>query len=193
MKKIGTRTLETSRLIMRKNDIKDFDEYFNIISDHELIKYYAVCKMGEDKEKDLLYFKKNLENYENQDSGNFFRWSIIKKSDNKFLGIISVFNKDSKDDIKDIGWYISKDEQGKGYGTEAAKEVIKYMFEDVEISAIETEAATINLPSWKMMEKLGMHKIDKELPVYNYYYAGPTKVYGYLITKEDYIKNSINN
>ena len=36
--------------------------------------------------------------------------------------------------------------------------MLDYMFKEVLIRKIETSAAMINVPSWKIMEKLGFHR-----------------------------------
>jgi [ribosomal protein S5]-alanine N-acetyltransferase len=185
MKHLGTENLETERLLLRKNQEQDFLAAINILKDDDIRRWYANCRMGENTERDLYFLNKQLENYRNLD---FYRWSIIKKEDNKFLGMISIVDKEGHDDIKDIGWYITREEQGKGYAYEAAREVLRYLFEKVELNGIETCAAIHNPASFKLMEKLGMIRRSNELKFYKYYYGGDALVYEYGITIDEYRK-----
>ena len=50
------------------------------------------------------------------------------------------------------------DYQGKGYATEAAKAMIDYMFNEVEINGISSGAVKDNLGSCRIFEKLGFEK-----------------------------------
>lgn len=68
--------------------------------------------------------------------------------------------------IRDIGWFISPNYQGQGYGTEVAKTILDFMFNEVEINKIITSAAIINPASWKLMEKLGFHRTGEKISTY---------------------------
>ncbi len=74
-----------------------------------------------------------------------------------------------------------------GYGTEAAKLMIDYMFKEVGIEKIETSAAIVNQSSWKIMEKLGFSKINKTKMV-NYTLLGEdVECYCYEMTRDKYL------
>ena len=73
---------------------------------------------------------------------------------------------DEPEDIRDVGWFIDPDYQGQGYATEAANEVLNFMFNEVEITKIITSAAEINPGSWKIMEKLGFKYLGKKQSTY---------------------------
>ena len=65
--------------------------------------------------------------------------------------------------IRGIGWYIDPKYQQKGYATEAAEAMIKYLFEEVKINSIQTKAAVNNIASWKIMEHLGFKRLPEKL------------------------------
>ena len=71
------------------------------------------------------------------------------------------FGNENSDNIRDVGWFLDFNYHGIGYGSEAARAMIDYMFKEVQIDKIETCAATDNLASWKIMEKLGFHRTNK--------------------------------
>jgi RimJ/RimL family protein N-acetyltransferase len=56
----------------------------------------------------------------------------------------------------EIGWCLSPDRQGHGYVTEATAELIRICFEDVGLRRLTAEAFADNLPSLRVMERLGM-------------------------------------
>ena len=66
------------------------------------------------------------------------------------------------------------------------------MFNEVEINKIITGAAISNIPSWKIMEKIGFKREKETELVYYTYKDEPVEDYKYTITKEEYF-NFIKN
>ena len=56
----------------------------------------------------------------------------------------------------EIGWRVAADQWNRGYATEAACAVLKYGFEIIGLSEIVSFTVPINLPSRRVMEKIGM-------------------------------------
>ena len=56
-----------------------------------------------------------------------------------------------------MGYAVNPSCQGKGYATEAASAIINFAFEDLGLSLIYAQCDANNIPSYKVMEKLGMH------------------------------------
>lgn len=58
----------------------------------------------------------------------------------------------------DIGWRLAKSFWGNGYATEGAKRCLEYGLETLNLEKIYAVATVINLPSIRIMEKIGMQK-----------------------------------
>jgi RimJ/RimL family protein N-acetyltransferase len=58
----------------------------------------------------------------------------------------------------EIGWSIHPDAQGRGYGTEAAREMLRLGFEELGLHRIVAECDPRNEASIRVMEKLGMRR-----------------------------------
>ena len=185
MKMLGSKVIETKRLILRATEEIDLKILFDILSIPEVNKYYLTSKIGKNFEEDLPWQLKKLSNAKNND---VFCWSIIKKNDNKCIGQISVQeNKNSQVEIRDIGWFIDPKEQRKGFAFEAAYNVIDYMFNEVEIKAIETSAAICNPASYMLMEKLCFKKRGDKIKKQKYTFVEElVDCYLYGITKDEY-------
>lgn len=56
----------------------------------------------------------------------------------------------------DIGWRLAKAHWNHGYATEGAKRCLQYGFQEVGLNHIYATAAAINLPSIKVMKKIGL-------------------------------------
>jgi RimJ/RimL family protein N-acetyltransferase len=56
----------------------------------------------------------------------------------------------------EVGWCLSPDHRGHGYVTEAMTELVRLCFEDLGLRRLTAEAFADNLPSVRVMERLGM-------------------------------------
>lgn len=56
----------------------------------------------------------------------------------------------------EIGWRLAAAHHGKGYATEAAREALRYGFEELGLDEIVALTIPANAPSRRVMEKLGM-------------------------------------
>lgn len=58
----------------------------------------------------------------------------------------------------EIGWRLKKSAWGKGYATEAAKACLEHGFHTLGFTEVYSFTATINTPSEKVMQRIGMTK-----------------------------------
>ena len=84
---LGSKTLETKRLILHKTEEKDLKELWSILCIDEVNKYYLTAKLNYDWEKEVKWQYKKLENASNPD---VFTWTIELKDTNEVIGQISV-------------------------------------------------------------------------------------------------------
>lgn len=187
MKFLGSKQLETKRLILHKTEEKDLKELWNILCLEEVSKYYLTTKINYDWEKEKKWQYKKLEMSSNKD---VFIWTIELKDTNEIIGQISVQEGPNQDNpsIRDIGWFLDPNYQGKGYAFEAAQEVLKYMFLEVEIDSILTCAAMVNTSSWKLMEKLGFKRLKTTHFIKYTLLDEEVELYEYELSKKDFLK-----
>lgn len=193
MNLIGTKELETERLLLKVPTMKEQHKLWKILMIPEVNKYYlTINKKFKDR---LLSWEKQEPFYKQKVDGaldeNRFEWSIFVKETGECIGQINAHNReDLPCDAKDVGWYIDPKYQGNGYGFEAAKAMLDYMFCEVKISKINTGAAVVNPASWKLMEKIGMNR-QQETKFNEYTFIDESiECYSYEITREEYLKLS---
>jgi RimJ/RimL family protein N-acetyltransferase len=58
----------------------------------------------------------------------------------------------------EIGWAFDPAHQGKGYATEAVRELLRVCFEDLGVRRVVALAFADNTPSLRVMEKVGMRR-----------------------------------
>ena len=186
MKLLGSKELETKRLILHKTEEKDLKRLWEILLIKDVSRYYLTSKINDSWEKELPYQMKKLELSSNND---VFCWTIELKENNEVIGQISVQESNNPNKaIRDIGWFLDPKYQKKGYAYEAAIEVLKYMFLTVKIEKIETGAAIINPSSWRLMEKLGAKRLNTTCFVKYTFLDKEIELYKYELTKKDFLK-----
>lgn len=181
MNHIGTQTIDTNRLILRKFEDKDARYiYENWASDDEITKYlqwqsYTSINQG----KERIEFLK--ENYKNK---NYYDWAIVLKDINQPIGSIGCV--ELKEDIKavHIGYCIGKKWWHQGITSEALKAVIDFFFDKVGVERVESRHDPNNVNSGKVMQKCGM-KYEGTMRKADFNNQGIVDCSYYAILKED--------
>ena len=180
----GTVPLETDRLVLRRTVKSDIDEFFFIQLNPNIRRYLGTNRLGDDLEKNRKYF-----NEEKYNELNYYRWTIVRKEDNKILGCIYLNIHDEKARTAGIDYWIREDAWGNGYTTEASRKILNFAFDTLNINRIESCGGKDNPGTYKVMEKIG-HKYEGERKEgIFYYYGGLENLVLYGITKEEYKNN----
>ena len=150
---VGTMTIETERLILRRFRYTDDDSMLKYwISDPEIQALYSEPVYSTKQEvKELL--DKYISLYEKND---YYRWAITLKETDECIGQIAYFLVDSNNHFAEIEYCIGSSFQRKGLATEATKAVIQYGFDKMNLHKVQICHKSINLPSRKVVEKCGL-------------------------------------
>lgn len=146
--------METERLIIDHLRATDKVDYFNNISHDKKVLETFVCTYAET----LDDF--DFEKYVGRDD----IFAIRLKESEKLIGIILSFDEEEEGSCE-IGYGIGSAYWGKGYGTEAVREFIEYLFREKLMNKIYASFFTGNDASKHVMEKCGMvydHFNEKE-------------------------------
>ncbi len=149
---IGTNTIETDRLILRRFEYTDDSTMLkNWVADEKIQSMYSEpVYTTKEAVKELL--DKYIGSYEKSD---YYRWAIIEKECGECIGQIAYFLVDSKNHFAEIEYCVGSDFQCKGYATEATKSVIAYGFDKINLHKVQICTKTINKPSKRVIEKCG--------------------------------------
>jgi len=94
-----------------------------------------------------------------------FCLAIFENNTNRIIGWCGLDGRsiDNKTENRiHIFYLIDKDYRKLGYATECAKKVLEYGFEKIELGRIDGGCAKDNIGSHKILEKIGMKKIDNK-------------------------------
>lgn len=180
----GTVPLETDRLLLRRTVKSDIDEFFFIQLNPNIRRYLGTNRLGDDLEKNRKYF-----NEEKYNELNYYRWTIVRKEDNKILGCIYLNIHDEKARTAGIDYWIREDAWGNGYTTEASRKILNFAFDTLNINRIESCGGKDNPGTYKVMEKIGLKYEGERKEGIFYYYGGIEDLVLYGITKEEYKNN----
>ena len=185
MNLIGTKEIETERLILRRLRIEDAEKaYLNWCSSDNVSKYVTWNK-HKDVEETKELFNIWSKEYEKNDT---FRWIVEVKENHEVIGTIDVVKKDTKAMVAEIGYCYSEKYWNKGYATEALIAILKYCFIDIGFELVYARHMSLNPASGKVMEKAGLkyeatlkgRMLDKDNNRNDLIY--------YSLTKDEYLK-----
>jgi len=104
------------------------------------------------------------------DEKGFGLWAVQISNICPFIGFVGLHSVDFMPGIE-IGWRLSYEHWGKGYAFEAATEVVRFAFEDLQLPELISFTYKGNYRSRGLMEKLGMTRnpqddfLNPKLPV----------------------------
>lgn len=154
MKNLGTKTIETERLILRQFKIEDAEAmYKNWASDVEVTKFLT-WPPHSNVDITKMILQDWISNYKNDD---FYNWAItVKENGDEPIGSIASVDNDERVNKVHIGYCISRKWWHKGITSEALEALIKYFFEEVGVNRVESRHDPNNPNSGKVMMKCGM-------------------------------------
>ncbi len=148
--------LRTKRLYIRPVETQDTKSIFNYRSDHETNKYLSLVPTSVDDISDFI----EKTSKEINKPGTWFQLVIIEHTSKKLIGDIGIhfLDNDSENKQVEIGYTLDKDYRGKGYATEALREIIDYLVNKLNKHRIIASIDPTNINSIKLIERLGFRK-----------------------------------
>ena len=165
--------IQTPRLLLREYTWEDLDALYEILSDAETMQHYP---KPYDLEGAKRWIAWSLDNYQKYGFG---LWAVILKETGEFLGDcgLTIQNIDGAL-LPEIGYHLHKRHWRKGYGSEAAKAVRDWAFENTDYDCLYSYMKYTNVGSYRVAMANGMEKI-KEFPD-----DQDGLLYAYAITRE---------
>ena len=115
---------------------------------------------AEEAKKAIDWMKKNHEQNQFQKIIHMC-FAIFINNTNRIIGWCGLDGRSSENTVN-LFYLIDKEYRRRGYATECAKKVLEYGFANMGLDRIDGECAKDNIGSQKILEKIGMKKIEKE-------------------------------
>lgn len=153
MKHLGSRTLETDRLLLRVFGPEDAGPMFrNWAGDPEVTKYLTWPTHSSEKVTAQIissWIEKN-------DEPTNYQWAIVWKETMEPIGSISVVHWNEEICQAEVGYCIGRPWWRRGITTECFSAVIRFLFLEVGVNRIQARHDVNNPHSGMVMEKCGL-------------------------------------
>ncbi|MFS9037473.1 GNAT family N-acetyltransferase [Streptococcus timonensis] len=154
MKSIGTKTLHTERLLLRRFCETDAQAMFeNWASSLDNLTYVTW-----DPHPNVDFTKNSIRTWvASYDNPNYYKWAIsLKENPEYVIGDISLVSVDEENSSCEVGYILGMDYWGRGLMTEALKAVLSYCLDEIGFEEVDACYASLNPASGRVMEKAGM-------------------------------------
>lgn len=148
---LSTPTLHTARLRLRPVAETDADDLFALHTDSFVLRYWDEPPWdAHERAAQFIARSRRL-----AESGSGARVVVDRVSDDAFLGWCSLngWNPDFRS--ASLGYCYTEAAWGQGYATEAARELLTWAFETLDLNCVQAETDTRNLACARVLEKVG--------------------------------------
>ncbi|NHK32394.1 MAG: GNAT family N-acetyltransferase [Asgard group archaeon] len=148
---------KTDRLIIRNFTSEDLEDMLEISQQYEkteMAQYDQQFPQTAEGMKEVMEFIS---------CGDSFA-AVELKTIPKVIGLLQFQRKDKITDaiVHGFGYIFNSDYQGKGYATEACKDILTYLFDELKINKTTAGTAEANISSRKLLEKLGFKEVNQK-------------------------------
>ncbi len=143
---------ETERLLLKPTSTADADYILAVMNTPKWLKYIGDRKVYSREAAEQYIKDKMLPQYNRL---GFSNNTVIRKSDGVKMGSCGLYDREGLEGV-DIGFAFLPEYEGQGYAYEAAQKIISLARTDWNIQKISAITTKDNLPSQRLLEKLGL-------------------------------------
>lgn len=146
-----TPTLETERLRLRPCVDDDADDLFALQSNAHVLRYWD-SPPWDDRASAERFLARSTQMAQ---EGSGVRVAIERVGDGAFVGwcTFNSWNPDFRS--ASLGYCLTEASWGRGYATEAARALLTWAFDTLDLNRVQAETDTRNVASARVLEKLG--------------------------------------
>jgi RimJ/RimL family protein N-acetyltransferase len=93
--------------------------------------------------------------------GQWFQFGVAERATGRLVGDCGLCVRSDSPDTADLGYTLAGGYHGLGYATEAAAALCQWAFSELELARIVATTDARNLPSIRVLERLGMTRIAR--------------------------------
>ena len=146
--------IETQRLLLRKHELRDFERFWEMISDPVAKQYTGGVTQLEHSDRQAQF----KEECEAPFSDSAVEFAVVEKESNKYLGYCG-FRFSTEMGANEFLYGFCQDSWGRGYGYEAASAVLQFLFATYSHKKYVATTDAANIASAKILKKLGFRKV----------------------------------
>lgn len=149
----GVTGLRTERLLLRQWRDEDLEPFAALNADPETMRFFPAPPTREQSDALAAIARGQIE-----DEG-WGLWAVEVEDGASFIGFVGLSRPSFEAHFTpavEVGWRLAREHWGHGYATEAARAAVAHGFEELGLDEIVSFTSTLNEPSWRVMERLGM-------------------------------------
>lgn len=150
---------ETENLILRLYKQNEKEYLSGLLTDESVMKYVGDCRPLTDSEIDYAWHRIQDVNYVENKIG---VWGIFNQRTSEYIGHAAIKPRPENDAEWEIVYYLLREEWGKGYGTEVARNLVELGFAVFNLKTVYATVDEENSASIKILEKIGMRFLRYE-------------------------------
>ena len=138
------------RVVLRQWRASDRDPYAALNADPEVMRYFPSLKTREESDAEI-----------DRASGliserGWGLWAVEVPGVAAFVGFVGLNVPSFMPESVEVGWRLAREHWGNGYATEAARESLRFGFDELGLDEIVSFTSVPNIPSQRVMQRLGM-------------------------------------
>ena len=142
-------TLEDERLVLRRFRTDDWPDLQAYVSRPDVTRYDHAYPTDDEGCQKLAAF------FATQD----WVWAVCLRDGGTLVGhVVSKRIDPPEFQTWDLGFVFDPRFQGRGYATEAARRLLRHVFEDLGARRVETHCYADNSASWRLLERLWLRR-----------------------------------
>lgn len=152
-------TLRTERLLLRRWREEDGEPFAAMNADPRVMEFFPAVRTREESLASMAGIEAHFE------KNGFGLYAVEVPDVAPFIGLIGLGIPGFESAFTpcvEIGWRLAAEHWGQGYATEGARACLELGFGELGLEEIVSFTATQNLPSRRVMEKLGMTHDPRE-------------------------------
>ena len=140
--------IESERLLFRHWKESDFETYAAYYADPELARFVGGTKTREES------WRKMASMLGHWQLRGFGYWAVAEKEGGDLVGCVGIWRSDGWPETE-VGYWLLREKQGKGYATEAVRRCRDFAFREVQVPSLVSYIDPANEPSKKVAERVG--------------------------------------
>jgi [ribosomal protein S5]-alanine N-acetyltransferase len=145
--------LNTSRLVLREYEINDWVVMRAYQRDSRYFQFYPWTDRSE---TEVRAFIQMYINYQSEKPRRKFQFAITLPPEGTLIGSCGIRRKNENEWEAEIGYELAPEHWGQGYATEAAKEIIRFGFQELHLHRISATCVAGNTSSARVLERVEM-------------------------------------
>jgi RimJ/RimL family protein N-acetyltransferase len=149
-------SIETARLLLRPFTEEDVDPLYHILGQGDVLRYFPNPEPPS-QERVHTFVQRQLAHWEEHGYG---WWAVQPHQQQELVGWCGLqFLPETEE--TEVGYLLGRASWGQGWATEAARASLRYGFEELGVTSIVGIVHPENMPSRRVLEKLGMSLVNR--------------------------------